>query len=192
MMLFNPKATHLEEQSRGVPSWMVRPGMLTPLAPLISVTTPWAEAQAAMAATKAICCEKYIFEYEDCGDEINSGYGIRIELSKRRREASSTRLMSCIREAVGLECWMMMIDLIGVTTSSLIPHDALPTTLHDSYLHPLISQRYSPWHGDTCSSPSRNIEISMGINHDVLQAASFQGQSKAWLREGVSLHARSD
>lgn len=34
----------LEEQSRGVPSTMDRPGISTPLAPVILVTVPWAEA----------------------------------------------------------------------------------------------------------------------------------------------------
>ena len=45
--------TH-EAQSRGVPSATERPGMLTPLAPWISVTTPWAvtwERSAASAMT---------------------------------------------------------------------------------------------------------------------------------------------
>ena len=51
------KDTYLDEQSRGVPSATVRPGMLTPFAPLIAVTTPWAETEAARAAT-SVSCEK--------------------------------------------------------------------------------------------------------------------------------------
>ena len=47
--------TNFDEQSRGVPSATVRPGMLTPFAPLIAVTTPWAETEAARAATSAYC-----------------------------------------------------------------------------------------------------------------------------------------
>jgi hypothetical protein len=42
-----------------------------------------------------------------------------MKVLKRRREANSTRLRRCIKEAGGLECWMMMmIDLMGATTSS--------------------------------------------------------------------------
>lgn len=35
------RGTYLDEQSLGVPSWIVRPGMTTPFAPMISVTTAW-------------------------------------------------------------------------------------------------------------------------------------------------------
>lgn len=44
---------YFDEQSRGVPSATVRPGMFTPFAPWISVTTPWLETEAARAATSA-------------------------------------------------------------------------------------------------------------------------------------------
>lgn len=45
--------TYFDEQSRGVPSCTVKPGMITPLAPLISVTTPWAATEAVKATTSA-------------------------------------------------------------------------------------------------------------------------------------------
>jgi hypothetical protein len=39
---------------------------------------------------------------------------------------------------------------------------------------------------------TRNIKISMGTNHNLLQEVSFQGQNMAWLPRSVSLHAWLD
>lgn len=51
----------MDEQSLGVPSWIVKPGMETPFAPLTSVTTPWAEMPVAAVRARRRVRGKYIF-----------------------------------------------------------------------------------------------------------------------------------